>query len=78
VAKHIEDQQIVKSRSPKARIEDFQALTKGKNTPFPKDDARPNPYLALDYEDLNQKLVCTKTIRAHEKGIAGMALHLKK
>jgi len=37
-------------------------LTKGKLTPYPKDDARPNPYLAMDYDDLVQKLSCVKTI----------------
>ena len=53
-------------------------MTKGKLTPYPKDDARPNPYLAMDYDDLVQKLSCVKTIWAHDKGVAGMALHLKK
>ena len=29
---------------------------KGKNTPFPE-DARPNPFLARTYEDINPKMV---------------------
>lgn len=29
---------------------------KGKNTPFPE-DARPNPFLARTYEDVNPKLI---------------------
>lgn len=54
VAKQIEDQQM-KSKSPKMQHQkaEMQQLGKGKNTPYPKDDARPNPYLALDYDDLN-------------------------
>jgi hypothetical protein len=43
-------------------LEDYNNFTKGKNTPFPKEDARPNPYLALDFDDVNQKLVCARTI----------------
>lgn len=44
----------MKSKSPKVthQKDDFQQLTKGKLTPYPKDDARPNPYLAMDYDDL--------------------------
>lgn len=37
---------MAKQKSPKVHHEDFQHISKGKNTPFPKDDARPNPYLA--------------------------------
>lgn len=29
---------------------------KGKNTPYPE-DARPNPFLARTYDDLNPKLI---------------------
>jgi len=50
---------------------------KGKNTPFP-DDARPNPFLARSYEDMNQKAVFVKKIEAHSKGIGGFSLHMRK
>ena len=50
---------------------------KGKNTPFPE-DARPNPFLARTYEDINPKLIFQKKVDAHSKGIGGFALHLRK
>ncbi len=33
-----------------------ESPVKGKNTPYPE-DARPNPFLARNYEELNPKLV---------------------
>lgn len=33
-----------------------QQTVKGKNTPYPE-DARPNPFLARSYEDINPKLI---------------------
>lgn len=50
---------------------------KGKNTPYPE-DARPNPFLARTYEDLNPRVAFTKKIDAHSKGIGGFALHMRK
>jgi hypothetical protein len=50
---------------------------KGKNTPFP-DDARPNPFLARSYDDINSRPVFTKKIDAHSKGIGGFSLHMRK
>lgn len=50
---------------------------KGKNTPYPE-DARPNPFLARTYEDVNPKLMFQKKVDAHSKGIGGFALHLRK
>jgi WD40 repeat protein len=52
--------------------------TKGKNTPYPVDDARPNPFLAQEYDDFNSKASNQKIIKAHDKAIGGMALHFKK
>ena len=46
-------------------------------TPFP-DDARPNPFLSREYENLNSKLNNTSKIDAHTRGIGGMALHMRK
>lgn len=37
---------------------------KGKNTPYPE-DARPNPFLARTYEDINPRLAFIKKIDAH-------------
>jgi hypothetical protein len=51
--------------------------TKGKNTPFPE-DARPNPFLARTYEDINPKLIFQKKLDAHSKGIGGFSLHMRK
>lgn len=51
---------------------------KGKNTPYPVDDARPNPFLAQEYDDFNSKISNQKIIKAHEKPIGGMCLHFKK
>lgn len=34
-----------------------QSPVKGKNTPFPEEDARPNPFLARSYEELNPRMV---------------------
>ena len=51
---------------------------KGKNTPYPEDDARPNPFLTQEYDDFNSKVANQKIVKAHEKAIGGMCLHLKK
>lgn len=51
---------------------------KGKNTPYPEDDARPNPFLASEYDDFNSKPSSQKIIKAHDKAIGGMCLHFKK
>ena len=51
---------------------------KGKNTPYPVDDARPNPWLSRTYEDANPRMSAVKKLDAHKKGIGGMALHLRK
>ena len=51
---------------------------KGQNTPYPIDDARPNPFLATEYDDFNSKAASQKIIRAHDTGIGGMCLHFKK
>jgi hypothetical protein len=50
---------------------------KGKNTPFPE-DARPNPFLARTYEEMNPRAVFVKKIDAHSKGIGGFSLHMRK
>ena len=51
---------------------------KGQNTPFPQDDARPNPFLAREYDDFNSKASSHKIVKAHDVGIGGMSLHFKK
>ena len=53
-------------------------MQKGKLTPFPKEEARPNPFLARTYDDFNTHCSNMKTINAHSKGIGGFALHMKK
>ena len=50
---------------------------KGQITPYPVDDARPNPFLAQEYDDFNSKVSNQKIIKAHDKAIGGMCLHLK-
>lgn len=51
---------------------------RGKNTPYPVDDARPNPFLSQEYEEFNAKVSNQKIIKAHDKSIGGMCLHFKK
>ncbi|CAI2363151.1 unnamed protein product [Moneuplotes crassus] len=51
---------------------------KGQNTPYPSDDARPNPFLAREYDDFNVKAASQKIVKAHDVGIGGMCLHFKK
>ncbi len=51
---------------------------KGKNTPYPVDDARPNPWLSRTYEDANPRMSAVKKLDAHKKGIGGLGLHLRK
>jgi regulator of replication initiation timing len=51
---------------------------KGQNTPYPQDDARPNPWLARSYDDCNPRMQPVKKIDAHKKGVAGMGLHWRK
>jgi hypothetical protein len=51
---------------------------KGQNTPYPEDDARPNPFLASEYDDFSSKPSSQKVIKAHDKAIGGMCLHFKK
>ena len=48
-----------------------------KQTPYPE-DARPNPYLAKEFEPLPARPTAGKRIDAHNKGIGGMALHARK
>jgi WD40 repeat protein len=48
-----------------------------KQTPFPE-DARPNPFLAQEYEALPGRMSAAKRIGAHSRGIGGMALHMRK
>jgi WD40 repeat protein len=48
-----------------------------KNTPYPE-DARPNPYLARQFEPLAARLNNSKKIDAHNKGVGGLALHSRK
>lgn len=50
---------------------------KGDNTPYPE-DARPNPFLARTYDDINARPTFIKKIDAHSKGIGGFALHMRK
>ena len=50
---------------------------KGKNTPYP-DDARPNPFLSKEYENINQRAGVAKKIEASQQGIGGIALHMRK
>lgn len=45
---------------------------KGRNTPYPKDDARPNPFLAQEYDEFSSKLSNQKIVKAHDKAIGGM------
>lgn len=55
-------------------------IVKGQNTPWPE-KARPNPYLAkppIYEENFNERMAPTKSFKAHEKGVGGMALHAKK
>ena len=51
---------------------------RGKYTPYPEDDARPNPYLTQEYDEFNSKVANQRIIKAHEKPIGGMCLHFKK
>lgn len=46
-------------------------------TVYPE-DARPNPYLAKQFDDFNQRAAFMRKVDAHSKAIAGMALHSKK
>jgi WD40 repeat protein len=50
---------------------------KGQNTPWPE-DARPNHYLAEQFEPFNERASVNKRIEAHTRGIGGMALHARK
>lgn len=75
VAQAIEQSKVRAAGNTKAK----QILRiKGKNTPYPEDDARPNPFLAQEYDDLNSKVSNQKIIKAHDKPIGGMCLHFKK
>jgi sperm-associated antigen 16 protein len=72
-------QAIEQSRARHTTHQKKQILhIKGKNTPYPEDDARPNPFLAQEYDDFNAKASNQKIIKAHEKRIRGMCLHFKK
>ena len=51
---------------------------KGKLTPYPTDDARPNPWLSRTYDDVNPRMQAVKKIDAHKRGIGGFGLHLRK
>ena len=51
---------------------------KGKNTPYPEEDARPNPWLARSYDDTNPRMQAVKRLDAHKKGVAGIGLHWRK
>jgi sperm-associated antigen 16 protein len=59
------------------KVNQSKSPVKGKNTPFPE-DARPNPFLARNYEEMNPKLIFQKKIDAHSKGIGGFSLHMRK
>jgi WD40 repeat protein len=50
---------------------------KGKNTPYPE-DARPNPFLSKEYDNINQRAGVAKKIEASQQGIGGIALHMRK
>ena len=51
---------------------------KGQKTAFPEDDARPNPFLAQEYDEFNAKCNNQKIVKAHDKAVGGMCLHFKK
>lgn len=51
---------------------------KGQNTNLPEDDARPNPFLAQEYDEINSKMNSQRIVKAHDKAIGGMCLHFKK
>jgi len=51
---------------------------KGKNTPYPEEDARSNPWLARTFDDANPRMQPVKKIDAHKRGIGGFALHMRK
>lgn len=56
-------------------------MVKGKLTPWPEKNARPNPYLVkppIYEENFNDRMAPQKSIKAHTKGIGGMGLHVKK
>jgi hypothetical protein len=38
-------------------------IVRGKNTPYPKEDARPNPFLARQYDDFNSHCANVKNIK---------------
>jgi WD40 repeat protein len=61
------------SNKPKQTI-----MVKGQKTAFPEDDARPNPFLAQEYDEFNAKANNQKIVKAHDKAIGGMCLHFKK
>jgi chromosome segregation ATPase len=66
-------QAIEQSRARHATTKPKQILkVKGKNTPYPEDDARPNPFLAQEYDEFNSKVANQKIIKAHDKAIGGM------
>ena len=64
---------MVGTNKPKQNIK-----VKGKNTPYPEEDARPNPFLAQEYDEINSKVSNQKIVKAHDKAIGGMCLHFNK
>ena len=77
VTKQIEDAQQ-RGQGKTVKSEAFGDDAKLQKTAFPVDDARPNPFLAQEYDEMGTKLNNLRTIKAHEMGVAGFALHLKK
>jgi len=75
VAQEIEESRnrMAGTKKPKQTLK-----VKGQNTVYPEDDARPNPFLAQEYDEFSSKVSNQRIVKAHEKGIGGMCLHFKK
>ena len=75
VAREIEESRarMAGSNKPKQSMR-----VKGQKTAFPEDDARPNPFLAQEYDEFNAKCNNQKIVKAHDKAVGGMCLHFKK
>jgi WD40 repeat protein len=69
------------SQSGSAQQDPYGQSTLGRSTlkatPYPE-DARPNPFLAREYDPLPIRMSQHSKVDAHSRGIGGMALHMRK